>query len=182
MLIVEMEQFKRDQYNREGVRHAVAGFQSSTRSALTQLRDVVHGIQGGQVQMAGGLEEALRTGPVVELRDRAGVDVSLRVSRRWPRGLDNFTSIQLYRIAEQALRNVVDHSRASTVTVGLLVTGDELTMEIVDDGTGFPWEQQVKGQGLIGMEHRALLLGGVLKIAHRPPHGTVVRVAIPQAP
>ncbi len=178
-LLLEMEQFKREQYNREGVRQAVSGFQTSMRSALAQLRDIVHGIQSGPSDLDGGLVEALRAGPLLELRERKGVSTRIVMSPSWPRSLDVFTALHLYRIIEQALRNVADHSEARHVQVALRTTGRNLLVEVIDDGVGFRWSHRVNGQGVAGMEQRALLLGGTLEVADRPRRGVAVRLTVP---
>ncbi len=179
-LILEMEQFKREQYNREGVRQAVAAFQSSTRSALSQLRDVVHGIQGAPADLECGFVEAVRSGSLVELGERTGACARIVSSPRWPARLDSLTAIQLYRIIEQALRNVADHSGARNVSVVLQVSGDNLVVEVADDGIGFPSLHRMNGQGMTGMEQRALILGGALEIANKAPQGSIVRVTVPR--
>ncbi len=178
-LILEMEQFKREQYNREGVREAVSSFQSATRTALSQLRDIVHGIQTGPGDLDVGLVEALRSGPLLELRQRRGVSTRIVMSPSWPRHLDVFTALHLYRIVEQALRNVAEHSEARHVQVALRTSGRDLLVEVVDDGVGFRWSHRVNGQGVAGMEQRALLLGGTLEVADRPRGGAAVRVRVP---
>jgi two-component system sensor histidine kinase UhpB len=178
-LILEMEQFKREQYNRVGVQQAVSSFQSSTRSALAQLRDIVHGVQIGPSDLDGGLVEALRSGPLLELRQRQGVSTRIVMSPSWPRNLDVFTALHLYRIVEQALRNVAEHSQARHVQVALRTSVRNLLVEVIDDGIGFRWSNRVNGQGVAGMEQRALLLGGTLEVADRPRRGAAVRVTVP---
>lgn len=178
-LILEMEEFKREQYNREGVRLAVAGFQTTARGALAQLRDVVHGMQKGPRDWSTSLVHTVRTGPMREFELRTGVKPRLRVGPPWPAVLDSFTATQLYRIIEQALRNVADHGEATRVTVRLDVVADHLVAAVIDDGSGFAQAEPVKGQGMMGMEHRALLLGGTLEIRDRVPHGAMVRVSVP---
>lgn len=178
-LILEMEQFKRDQYNREGVRSAVSGFQESTRSALSQLRDVVHGLQGAPADLESSLASSVRSGPLFELRRRTGVATRLRMAPDWPRRLDPLTAINLYRILEQALRNVADHSGARNVTVVLRAPDPHLVVEVSDDGAGFPATGLVKGQGVAGMEQRAILLGGRLEVANRGRGGALIRATVP---
>ncbi len=103
----------------------------------------------------------------------------LRVSVYWPRVLDDFVATQLYRIIEQAVRNAADHSNATRLTVRLDVLADHLMVAVLDDGTGFASSRVVQGQGLMGMEHRALLIGGTLQISDRLPKGAAVRVSVP---
>lgn len=178
-LILEMEQFKREQYNRSSVQTAVAGFQQTMRSALTELREVVNGLQGAPSQLESGLVEMLRTGPLADLRARTGAATRLIASSSWPRVLTQFTALQIYRIVEQALRNIADHSEARSVKVSLRVEERDLLIEIEDDGVGLPWATKVVGQGVTGMRQRALLLGGTAELDTRPGGGTVVRVLVP---
>ena len=179
-LILEMEHFKREQYNRASVQTAVTHFQASMRVALAELREVVNGLQGGPAAgLDRGLVEALRTGPLAELRLKTGAATKITASPRWPRNLDSFLQAQLYRIAEQALRNAGQHSGASSVSVSLRTAAGCLVLEVSDDGRGLGWEAPVPGQGLTGMQQRSLLIGGELEFHSRPGGGTVVQLRVP---
>lgn len=179
LLILEMEEFKRDQYNRDGVRIKVAQFQSEARTVLSHLRDVVHGMLGDQPELGAGLVQAVERGPLRELQRRTGAVPHVRVARRWPSELDSFTATQVFRVIDQALRNIADHSSAKNVWLAFLAQDDRLAVDIRDDGVGFPWARARKGQGLTGMEQRALLLGGRLVVKNRPTGGALVRIVIP---
>lgn len=88
----------------------------------------------------------------------------------------------LFRITQEALRNVVKHSGAAEAEVKLLGGAGEIDLCISDSGQGFD-VQSVKGAaglGLISMRERLRLVGGSLSIQSEPSHGTQVRVRIPQ--
>jgi PAS domain S-box-containing protein len=89
---------------------------------------------------------------------------------------DNQTATHLYRIASEAVTNVLKHGRAKTITISL--EGDErsLTLRVRDDGVGFPREPsaEVKGMGLKIMRYRAGLINARLAIGPAEPAGTVV--------
>jgi len=89
-------------------------------------------------------------------------------------------SLCLYRIAQEALQNVVKHSHAHTAAVELRVQNGQALLRIVDDGVGMNHEQhQIGGMGLTGMRERAMALDGTLKITSAPMRGTTIEGAVP---
>jgi signal transduction histidine kinase len=99
-------------------------------------------------------------------------------------GLDARQSLALYRVAQEALSNVVKHSGASRAGVKLMHQNHSLVLEVSDDGRGFvPGRRQRPGggMGLFGMAERVQLLGGALNIDSRPGAGTRIRAVIPLA-
>jgi two-component system sensor histidine kinase UhpB len=92
------------------------------------------------------------------------------------------SALCLYRIAQEALRNVVAHAAASRAEVRLLRTGDNAEITIVDDGKGFDVASSLergKGLGLVSITERVRLAGGTVSVAAEPPRGTRVRAQIP---
>lgn len=84
----------------------------------------------------------------------------------------------IYRIVQEALRNVVRHANAKGVRILLNQTSDELVLAIQDDGQGFVPERE-KGLGLLGMEERVTHLHGSFRIESTPGVGTSIRVELP---
>jgi two-component system NarL family sensor kinase len=85
----------------------------------------------------------------------------------------------LYRIAQEALTNVVRHAEARELSVELVVTPNQVRLAIDDDGRGFDVDHIPKGRyGLIGMNERARLLGGQLEVQSCPGEGTCIEVVI----
>lgn len=85
--------------------------------------------------------------------------------------------VAAYRIAQEALTNVIRHAGAKTCTVRLSVD-DALEVEIVDDGVGLP-ELRSAGVGIVSMRERAEELGGSCAVAARPKGGTRVLARLP---
>ena len=83
-----------------------------------------------------------------------------------------------FRIAQEALTNVLRHSGATQVTVLLAPRGDQLLLSIIDDGRGFDPEN-VHGLGLIAMRERATHLGGTFDVETVADAGTCVRACLP---
>ena len=84
----------------------------------------------------------------------------------------------IYRIVQEALRNVVRHAHAKNVRIRLDQRGDDLVLTIQDDGQGFAPDRE-KGLGLLGMQERATHLHGSFSIESTPGSGTSIRVELP---
>ncbi len=88
----------------------------------------------------------------------------------------------LYRIAQEALHNVVKHAQAHAVQVRLAQGAQELALDVSDDGVGFAGDSSFPGHlGLHTMRDRATRLGGALEIDTAPGSGTHIRVRLPVA-
>lgn len=110
------------------------------------------------------------------------VDVSVEGSRR---RLPPEVETTLFRIAQEALTNVVKHAQAQRATIRLHFAEAEVRLVVVDDGCGFVPEEILRpGQprqawGLLGIQERAALVKGKCSIRSQPEHGTEVMVTIP---
>lgn len=89
----------------------------------------------------------------------------------------------LFRIAQEALTNVVRHSHATMVKVRLVQEQDWLLLQVADNGRGFdPFASSSpdgKGYGLRGMQERVNILQGEFHIQTAPGRGTIVTVRVP---
>jgi two-component system CheB/CheR fusion protein len=102
-------------------------------------------------------------------------------ARNVPDGLSPLVSTALYRITQEALRNVAKHANSAAVTVTLDGGPDALRLTIEDTGPGFaPSDVRFHGGlGLISMQERATLAGGTLQLTSSPGQGTTIAVQIP---
>jgi len=117
-----------------------------------------------------------------EFAQRTGVAVKVacvHLTQRLPAD----TELTLYRILQEALRNVEQHAHARRVTVRLKQQGNFILLAIDDDGIGFePNQLSAKGEGglgLLSMRERANYAGGVLTIKSTRRTGTKIEVSIP---
>jgi signal transduction histidine kinase len=130
-----------------------------------------------------GLQPALEA-LVGELSGRTGLAASIELSGT-TRRLEPEVELALFRIAQEALRNVERHAEASRVTVGVAFWGDRARLAVADNGRGFEVPRLSEtfapaGRlGLLGMQERAELVGGVLSIWSVPGDGTRVTVEVP---
>jgi signal transduction histidine kinase len=129
------------------------------------------------------LDEALKR-EAESFRRRTTIDVEVGVSG----SLDTLTMSQriaVVRIVQEALSNVRAHSEASEVRVELRATDDGIDLRIADNGRGFDLRATAaaaarRGRlGIVGMNERVRLLGGVFAIESMPSVGTTVYVSIP---
>jgi signal transduction histidine kinase len=98
-------------------------------------------------------------------------------------GLDTSSASALYRVAQEAVGNAIRHARPSMVSVRLREDGDEVELEISDDGIGFPTEDVERrrpGMGLFTMRERSALVGGRLTIKSTNGQGTRVVAMVPR--
>jgi signal transduction histidine kinase len=95
--------------------------------------------------------------------------------------LDIDVSTTMFRIFQEILTNVARHSRATRVDIELVVEPERVALEVVDNGVGISDTDMTgkKSLGLLGMNERALLFGGEVRIAGTPNQGTRVSVSIP---
>jgi PAS domain S-box-containing protein len=99
--------------------------------------------------------------------------------------LDEVVETGCFRVAQEALTNVVRHARAKTVSVELRKEGKQIHLRVRDDGVGFDVgavrEKAVRGAslGLLSMEERAALAGGRLEFKSDPKSGTEVHAWFP---
>lgn len=100
-----------------------------------------------------------------------------------PPDIDNETAIGIYRIAQEALRNVAKHAGTGEARVSLTADAAYLTLAVEDDGVGFHAERaRGVGLGLASMGERARLLRAELSVASRPGAGAKVHVRVPLGP
>jgi signal transduction histidine kinase len=98
-----------------------------------------------------------------------------------PNQIPKDVTLCLFRIVQEALRNVVKHSGALEVNVELSGLGDRIELRVSDSGIGFDPESEKGrgGLGLLSMSERLRLIGGDLTVESEPSHGTRIRVRAP---
>jgi signal transduction histidine kinase len=84
----------------------------------------------------------------------------------------------VYRLVQEALTNIVKHSKANHVRVAICEAQGEVVVEVMDDGVGFDTHDATPGFGLLGMHERVGLGGGTLSISS-DEHGTLVSACLP---
>jgi two-component system CheB/CheR fusion protein len=139
-------------------------------------RDLARGFQLA-VLAAGGLPAALRS-LCKEAKARRGMTCDVKLPRSI-RIRDENIALNLFRIAQEAMRNAVSHSEGDEITICVERERDLIRLVVQDNGKGFRPRKRGKGLGLHIMEYRANILGGTLNIVSGPKGGTRVVCEVP---
>jgi PAS domain S-box-containing protein len=176
---------------------ALAGRKATKRQ--TQIRAKIN----SAIQLADNLIVSLRR-IASELRPSTLDDLGLNAALEWqaqefeshtgvhcrvalpeePLALDSERSTAIFRIFQESLTNVARHANATSVEARLEREGDQLIFQVRDNGKGFD-AGEAKGRrslGLVGMQERALLLNGEVKVEGVPGAGTTMTLRIPLPP
>jgi signal transduction histidine kinase len=155
----------------ERARATVAELKHDADEALETLRDLARGIYPPLLA-----DRGLPTALQAQAR-KATLPVTIEAD-----GIGRYsqdTEAALYFCILEALQNIQKYAQASSAVVRLHEDGDQLSVEVSDDGRGFDVAATSRGNGLTNMEDRLDALGGTLHIASSPGHGTTLRAAIP---
>jgi PAS domain S-box-containing protein len=126
-----------------------------------------------------GLETALRN--LCKMMSQAtGIRISFESLplRKKP---EEKVSTYLYRIAQEALNNIVKHAEATEASVQLLTLGNNIQLIIDDNGKGFAFDQRYKskGNGIYNMRERISMIGGTFELKSSEDKGTSIEIKIP---
>jgi PAS domain S-box-containing protein len=115
-----------------------------------------------------------------DFQQRSGLQITF-ISPQESILLDSEQATAVFRIAQESLTNVLRHARATRVEISLEIRAEQLVLTVADDGTGISPTSLKSGRsfGLLGMQERALLLGGELEIKGRPQQGTSITLYVP---
>jgi PAS domain S-box-containing protein len=159
---------------------ALTSMQQSTIGLAEEIRHVSHDLHPSLLQHA-GLVTALRMF-CAQFEEQHAVSVAYEAADDVA-PVDPDAALCLYRIAQEALRNVAKHADAVHVDVMLTRRADGVQLLIGDDGKGFDLaatRAKAGGLGLVSIDERVRLVGGTVRIDTRIRGGTRVQVEIPE--
>ncbi|MEU3818320.1 sensor histidine kinase [Streptomyces sp. NPDC030392] len=165
----------------EVARRHLARAQALARSSLGEARRSVHNLSPAALEHD-TLPDALAK-TVAEWAERTGVDARFTVTGT-EEPLHDEVAATLLRIAQEALSNAARHAGAERAGVTLSYMGDEVTLDIRDDGRGFdplavPPRTGTGGFGLDGMRARAERIAGTVAVESEPGQGTAISARVP---
>ncbi len=167
----------------------LAGAPNLVRSSLRSLRSRAVDLSESVRRMAHqlhpavlddlGLEQALRS-YCAEFSRMAEIPVTFSC-QGLPQSPPPDVALCLYRVAQEGLRNVAKHSRASDAQVELEGSEDAIRLSIADSGAGFDPDaaKHAGGLGIASMEERVRLVNGNMRIESEPDKGTRITVHVP---
>ncbi len=151
----------------------------SLRRASQGVRQAIHELREGET-VGRALARAVGDLAEMERRRSPGIAVELAVSEGFPEELPKEVCKDVLLVVGEALANVRRHARARRVRVALRATGEEIVVEVSDDGAGFDPRQTPGSVGLRAMRERTALLNGRLEVLSEPAGGTTVRLRVPR--
>jgi hypothetical protein len=140
-------------------------------------RDLARGFQPVMLG-PGGLPAALRS--LCRHADQRGIRCDLKLPRA-VRIRDESLALNLFRIAQEAVRNAVSHSGGSEITLCIEREDSLIRLMVEDNGKGFRQRKRSKGLGLHIMKYRANMLGGSLNITSPANGGTRMVCEVPSS-
>jgi two-component system sensor histidine kinase UhpB len=179
--------------NLERLEGRIDGQDSETKSRLTEarllaqetlneLRKIIHGLRPTILDDL-GLAPAIRWYARSNL-GAAGIQAEVQVPEE-PLALPPELNTALFRIAQEAINNVVRHSGAARAAIHLGLHDDEIQLCVEDDGRGFSaaGDQgeaiRLRHWGLVGIQERVELVGGCFDLTSEPGRGTLLQVSVP---
>ena len=155
------------------------------QNTLSNLRQIVYGLRPSILDDL-GLIPAIRWYARTNL-ENAGILVEINANGE-VESLPPEINATLFRITQEAINNILRHSEAQNVAIIFSHEGENIRLEILDDGQGFDLstvkEQALQLQhiGLLGMQERAELVGGSTELSSEPGKGTKVLIRVPCKP
>jgi two-component system sensor histidine kinase UhpB len=165
MLIIHLEQLENQiPATEEAIRSRLKSARQLAKQSLADLRKIVYGLRPTILDDLGLV-------PAIRWYARTNLEESGILAEYWLKGDRTACTgqITLFRIAQEAINNIVRHSQAKSARIVLERNEREIRLEIEDDGQGFDVaiaEQALQSQrlGLLGIQERAELVGGKVKL------------------
>lgn len=152
------------------------------KSTSTEIRTLLYDLKPSYLDV--GIITALKN-RFSSFEESSGVKVAFNFSGNESK-IEYYLASTLYRMIQESLSNIYKHAKAKNVTVNFSITDNMVYVTITDDGVGFDVEAQSKksqdlkgGFGLGGLQERAELVKGKVKITSAPGKGTCVSICIP---
>jgi len=155
----------------------LARLEDATRRVLRNTRELLVDLRGqGEIRL--NFPEVLRNELIRRSFDRLAQPPALQVSSTWPQHINGWVAFNLLRIVQEAVANAARHGRATRIDI-ILSTGPagEAVIVVLDDGIGLG--EALPGLGMVGMQERAVILGGRFTAGPRETGGTRAEVRVP---
>ena len=122
------------------------------------------------------------TEKIISRIDRDSYQVNYRVQGS-PEGFSYTVLTALYRTVQEGVTNILKHSRADCIDIGLDFREEDCLLNLKDNGIGFTFDPgQLSGHGLEGLRQRLELVRGLFEVITEPGKGTVLKVRVPKDP
>ncbi|MDQ4141479.1 MAG: histidine kinase, partial [Bacteroidota bacterium] len=147
---------------------------------ISEIRAISYGLRPFQLDML-GLTQSIN-GLADEVSEASGIDIRVNAD-----SIDNLfpkeQEINVYRIVQECLNNIVKHSGATSARVNIAREDGHVHVSVEDNGKGInlanTQSAPKSGFGLRGMQERLSILAGKLQIKPAVPHGTIIQITLP---
>jgi PAS domain S-box-containing protein len=176
LLAIELDIVRQQLADESELKERVAQLQASTSELGTDLHLLSHALHSSKLKRL-GLEAALR-----ELCGRMSNNQGLVVELNCGKASSLITedeALVLYRVAQEALNNVLRHSNATKANIALEYSETRAKLVISDNGRGFDLKANSDGIGLVGMRERLRAVGGEFRIFSAAENGTEIHASVP---
>ncbi len=164
---------------KETVEDQLSELSQSAGAAIEECREIAYNLRPYQISRF-GLSKTLH-GIFMRINEITRIEAAAEIEN-----IDGLLSaeaeINVYRIVQECVNNIIKHSAASVARLEIKRDGAEITMQIKDDGKGFqPTTETAEkrdggGFGLIGIAERVKMLGGAIEIDSAPGKGTIIKI------
>lgn len=154
-------------------------FQEELQEIEKEIRAVSHNLKSDESATKSGFVSIVNK--LIENRSKIGnftYKVEFSKFINWDR-IDEHIRVNLYRILQEALQNIVKYAKADLVKLNFDVDDNNIVMYIEDNGVGFKIKKVSQGIGLSNMDSRMNRLHGIFKITSKPKKGTLIKCVIP---
>ena len=162
--------------NSEKLSMLLENVHAQAETGLTEMRTLIFELRPESLEMDGLVVALKKQAEIVQTRYGLRIEMELGEEPLLP----FIVKEALYRIAQEALHNIVKHAHVSSARLRLSGSSTGILLEISDTGAGFNPERSFPGHlGLLSMRERVARLGGRLEIRSVPGQGTTIRALIP---
>jgi len=177
LLSIELEQLGQAMNGSARIRRRFENLQNQAQEISSDIHRLSYRLHPSKLDHL-GLAAAIKT--LCEQLNAGNLRVYLH-QQGFPAPLPNDITLCVFRIAQEALRNAVKHSKATHCRVILKRSPQAVHLSVLDDGCGFDVQStpMAEGLGFVSMRERLRLVGGHLEIHSQPGHGTRIEVSVP---
>ncbi len=178
LLAIEVDQLKSVSLSRDDVRNRLDALRTESLEILTEVKTLAHELYSPRLEYL-GIAEVIHSF-CVDLALQQKIEVDFR-GDHLPRSVPLDVSLCLFRVAQEALHNGVEHSGVQQFHVQLHRTADVIRLTVSDCGVGFNLESAKTGRGLglLRMQERLKLVNGSLLIDSQLKRGTTIHACVP---
>lgn len=165
----------------EKLSERLSGISSFTSQTIYELRDTIWAMNKQQIDLEdlqGRISNFIEKAAVAN--DRAQFDFQVDPGLEDGRVFTSVIGMNIYRVIQEAVNNAVKYAHAQVIKVSIKPTGEDLSIEVTDDGFGFDLKAVGQGNGLNNMKKRAREIGGSITIDSQSGGGTCIKLLVPE--